>query len=312
MADPVALDFSFSRPTVEELQAANCSIVCVYVVGSGGKAITKDELWVYLDAGLSAVFIFEYTANDIAGGFNGGAANAQAGRSSLVTLGVPANTPLFFTADEDIPDPATALPYYQGAASVHGPPLMGDYAEGAVMLLLHEKGITAFHWLSESTSFPGYQEAIDSGIVGLEQKFNASPVAGTDLNVILKVDVGQFPRPIPPKPKPPPIYGVGEDHVEIYEKGVELNVFGIRPSDGHFVQSAGAPWGGWDLSLASAAAGDVPKSPAENFVGPATNKTRTDGVFVFVIDYADGSRRQLVNDKKVAPFTWTYYQLPTG
>ena len=94
-------------------------------------------------------------------------------------------------------NPQSAVPYFQGVNTVVPVTSVGDYGEGALALLLSELGLSHYHWLSESTGFPGYQEALSAGIVCLLQKFNAAPVPGTDLDLILKTDFGQVPRPGP-------------------------------------------------------------------------------------------------------------------
>lgn len=238
---PQAYDFSFSRPTPAQLVSAGASGVCVYLLGPG-KAISKPELDAYLAAGLSACFIVEYTTTDVASGYGGGVANAGAGLSALSALGVAGPVPIYMTCDEDLPDPTVAEPYYQGAASVLTPARVGDYGEGALMLDLAQKGLSSFHWLSESTGFPGYQEALSSGLVALEQKVAASPVPGTDLNEILKTDFGQFPRPIP-QPE-----GINMADVSVVVINGEAQLYYPANGSRDVIQGQVQPGGGWKVS----------------------------------------------------------------
>ncbi len=100
-------------------------------------------------------------------------------------------------------DPQSAVPYFQGVDAILPASLTGCYGEGALIVLLDELGLASWGWLSESTSFPGYQAALAAGVVHIEQSVNPSPLPGTDLNFILKADVGQWPRP-EPQPTPDP------------------------------------------------------------------------------------------------------------
>lgn len=197
----IAVDFSGARPTIVTLKNAGVVAVIRYLTGSG-KAISAVELQSYLDAGIVVVFVFEVGANDVAGGFAAGAAHAQQAIAALAALGIT-GCPIYFACDEDVVASA-AVPYFRGVNSVLSAALTGVYGEGSLLILLNADGLTTFHWLSESTGFPGYQQALDSGIVNLQQKFNMSPVPGTDVDLILKPDIGQWPRPVPPAPTPAP------------------------------------------------------------------------------------------------------------
>lgn len=224
-----ALDFSFARPSIADIEAAGIRLVIRYLTGPG-KAIDKAELDSYLAAGISVAFVFEVGVNDMAGGFAQGVINAHLAISAAEALGVWP-IPIYFTVDEDLPDATVAVPYFQGIDSVaHG--LVGDYGEGLLLLLLNKMGLTQYHWLSESTGFPDYAAAMASGIVGLQQLFNASPVDGTDLNNVLKVDVGQYPRPTP-KPDPPPPAEELDMARHEYDTHGNLHVLGVSPNAGH-------------------------------------------------------------------------------
>lgn len=196
-----AVDFSFSRFTVAQLKAAGVSAVARYLTGAG-KAISGDELAADLRGGLAVCLVFENSADDASGGFAAGAANARAANAALLALGLPLSTPVYFAADTDYPNPADALAYYQGLASVRPGVTNGCYGEAALIDLLFADGLAGFGWESESTSFPG--NGALSPNVALWQKVDGAPLSGTDLDVIEKADFGQLPRPISPAPSPTP------------------------------------------------------------------------------------------------------------
>ena len=197
---PTAVDFSFSRPTVAQLRAAGVALVIRYLTGSG-KAISRAELQSYLAAGIVVVFVFEVAATDGTSGYAAGAAHAQQASAALVALGLPASTPVYFAADADIVTPSDVLAYWQGIASVRPASTNGVYGEGALCTLLDGDGLAVWFWQSESTSFPGNASTLP--ITHIQQRVAGAPLAGTDLDVLLRPDVGQYPRPAEPAPAPP-------------------------------------------------------------------------------------------------------------
>lgn len=195
-----AVDFSFAKFTVAQLKAAGVTAVARYLTGSG-KAITGEELAADLFGGLSVVLIFEATATDASGGPPLGVGHAQQANAALKALGLPLSTPVYFAADTDYPNPAQAVPYYQGIASVRPGPTNGCYGEGALINLLFVDGLVGFGWESESTSFPGSGSL--SPDVALWQRTTPSPLgSGADTDLIEKADFGQLPRPAIPKEVP--------------------------------------------------------------------------------------------------------------
>jgi hypothetical protein len=196
-----AVDFSFARYTAAQLKAAGVTAVVRYLTGAG-KAISPVELAGDLFAGIQVGLVFENTATDASSGAGVGAAHAMTANSALKALGVPTTTPVYFAADTDYPDPNAAVPYYQGIASVRPGHTNGCYGEGKLLDLLFADGLIGYGWESESTSFPG-NGSLDPN-AALWQKVAGAPLGGTDLDVIVKADWGQLPRPIPIPTPPPP------------------------------------------------------------------------------------------------------------
>lgn len=192
-----AVDFSFARPSISELKAAGVTVVIRYLTG-GGKSIMATELASYLAAGISVVVVFEIQANDALGGHAAGVANAQVALAALKPLGLT-GCPVYFAVDSSIMA-LTALPYFEGIATVMQPSQVGVYGEGALCTLLQSDGLATWFFQSSSTSFPGNSTTL--AITHIQQKAGASPVPGTDLDILCKPDVGQWPRPSSPAPTP--------------------------------------------------------------------------------------------------------------
>lgn len=216
-----AVDFSFARFTVAQLQAAGVTVSIRYLTGPG-KAISAEELAADLFGGISVVLAFENEATDATGGFAVGVQYARAANAALLALGLPLATPVYFAADTDYPNPAAVVPYYQGLASVRPGPTNGCYGEAALIDLLFADGLVGFGWESESTSFPG--NGALSPNVALWQKVNGAPLPGTDLDLVEKADFGQLPRPAQPSPlpAPPPPVHYPEDNVQAISQNVKI------------------------------------------------------------------------------------------
>lgn len=202
----IAVDFSDARPTPAQLKAAGVVLVIRYLTGSGGKAITPAELAEYELNGIVVVFVFEITATDAMGGVAAGKRNALAALAAMGALGITA--PIYFAVDQDIA-PASAVNYFVGINQAMQPSQVGIYGEGALCTLLQQEGLACWYWQSESSSFPGNGTTL--AITHLHQIFNASPIADTDLDIICKPDVGQYPRPVAPVPPFPAPSVRGDD-----------------------------------------------------------------------------------------------------
>ena len=236
-----AVDFSFERPGAQALKDAGVVAVGRYLTGAG-KAIDGPELQSYLALGIVVWFVFENTATDDQGGAQGGVQNATAASQALQALGLPVGCPVYFAVDRDLQNPADALPYFEGIASVRSPSTNGDYGEGALCQLLQDRDLTTYHWQSESTSFPG--NTVTLPITHLQQVYNQQPRPGTDLDIILKPDFGQWPRPTPPVPP------IGAD-VEIALWGTQQHVFRDNP-DGtvsHWFYDSAAAQPAWHYEV---------------------------------------------------------------
>lgn len=243
-----AIDYSDARYTGTQLNTAGVTAVGRYLTGAG-KAISASELADLTSRGINVWFVFEDVATDTSSGYSGGASHAQQANAALTALSLPISQPVYFAADEDLPTPSTAVPYFQGIASVRPAATNGDYGEGALSELLASEGLTAFHWQSESTSFPGNATTWSGSHI--QQSTHTPPLPDTDLDLLLKSDFGQYPRPC------------SQEDTMITElvsfnatnHQIQRNASGLI---WHFyqAQTPGAPWGSEGLPLAGGFVGN--------------------------------------------------------
>lgn len=195
----IAVDFSWARFTIPQLEAAGVGAVCRYLTGAG-KMITTSELDGYLGAGIEVVLVFENTANDADGGASAGQANAIAANAAVTALGLPpSEAVVYFAADKEYPNSQDALPYWEGIERERPIEVTGCYGQGALCLALDAASLASYFWQSDSQSFPGND--VTQPITHLQQMATGAPLAGTDLDLICKMpDFGQWPRPVNPTP----------------------------------------------------------------------------------------------------------------
>lgn len=229
-----AVDFSFARYTSAQLKAAGITAVGRYLTGPG-KAISEVELAGFLFGGEQVWLIFENSATDASDGFAVGAQYAAEANAALAALGLPLSTPVYFSADQEYLNPADAVPYYQGLASVRPPLTNGCYGEGKLIDLLFEDGLVGFGMQSESDSFPG--NATASRNANIWQRPTGAPLAETDNDLILKFDFGQLPRPAAP---PVPVRPLKEVNMQC-EDPITGGIWTIG-ADGHVEAEGGAPF----------------------------------------------------------------------
>lgn len=199
-----AVDYSFSRPSIESLKAAGATAVGRYVGPSGwGKTITQAEYDALVAAGIEVFLVFEENADDASGGYNAGVTNAQ-----LAAQWVPQGytLPVWAAADTDYqPGPPldTANEYVHGFSTVFGPSRTGVYGEGALIDAAKASGwALAGGWQSSSSSFPG--NATTSPNTSVQQGFDG-PVPGTDADTIVRPLIGS-PIPTPSSPSEGSVY----------------------------------------------------------------------------------------------------------
>ena len=190
-----AIDYAWARPPLTFLKSLGIATVGRYVGPSGwGKTITTSEAQALNSAGLAYWLVFENGANDASGGFNAGQSNARLALQNIPDAVFGFTRPIYFAEDTSIV-PSACVPYWQGICSVISAAMVGVYGEGALCQLLYDQGLASWFWQSASTSFPGNQTTLP--ITHIQQGVgNPVPNFDTDPDVLMKLDVGQFPSPI--------------------------------------------------------------------------------------------------------------------
>lgn len=238
-----AVDFSFTVPSVAELEVAQVVAVGRYLTGAG-KSILPVEFEDYMTAGIGVWFVFEDGADDADGGAGMGAANALAANDALVALGLPTSCPVYFAADKEYAPGAEPVGYWQGIATVRPRLTNGAYGQGSLLTRLQSMGLIGFGWQSDSDSFPG-SGPVAVGAANLHQRPTGAPLYGTDLDLILTPDFGQWPRP-GLTPTPPE----EDENMTSIEYAGQMHVFWTNPATGvcsHWWQQSGVP--GWHSEL---------------------------------------------------------------
>lgn len=99
-------DFSWSRPTVREMQAAGVKAVIRYLSTSqSGKVVTRAEVDGYHAAGIGVLLLFEATATDAFGGAVAGHHNGATAALQAKKMGYPAGLAIVAACDTDTVDP---------------------------------------------------------------------------------------------------------------------------------------------------------------------------------------------------------------
>lgn len=189
-------DFSFSRPSVEDLLAAGATGVARYLSSySTPKNADKTEVEAYWKAGLAVLLVWENDTHDTDGGYASGAVAGHSARPQATALGFPVDHVLYWAVDRRLNNTqrATAIEYGRGFRDAAG--LSRPYGEGALIDAAVDAGLCDGGWMP-STWGPCQH-------VVLIQQVGASPIANTDANTPQVDDWGGY-HPGTPTPQPPP------------------------------------------------------------------------------------------------------------
>ena len=201
---PVAygLDFSWSRPPVEEIIAAGYTFVCRYLSWDegSGKNLTYAEATKYLTAGIDVVSNWEYATDAALNGFSQGVADAkEAARQHTACGGDPA-APIYFSVDWDMQSyqwPAVAE-YFAGIATVLPLSRIGGYGSVDCIGLLFDFGLITYGWQTYAWSYGEWDHRAQ-----LRQVKNGIYVGGQvcDRNEAWADDFGAWGQSTPPLPE---------------------------------------------------------------------------------------------------------------
>lgn len=188
------VDYAWQRPSVNALVAAGKTFACRYGgPGSSGKQLDAAEVKALTSAGIAIIANAEGAADafvDAAAGVSW----ARQARDHFQALGMPADRPIYFSADfnaaaGDLARIDTAL---RAAASVVGAANVGVYGEYDVMRHCAAAGTAAWRW--QTLAWSGGRWATD--INHIEQYRNAVSLPGDpavlDLDRAVKSDFGQW------------------------------------------------------------------------------------------------------------------------
>lgn len=247
------IDYAFSpHPSNAAIKAGHYGFVCRYISSfapndHNGKNLLRDEAKSLLAAGISIVVVAEEGASDMLGGHDRGVARARHANAVVKALGMP-SIPIFFAADWDATLAGNTLDgvelsrsvevlgeersgsvlsefkttlsqqrsidaYLDGAASVIGRNRVGIYGGLWPCRRAYEAGKCTWVW--QTLAWSGGEWFAHAH---LRQVHNGIRVGGAsaDLNVAMRNDFGQWPRPKnqPPLPTPDPPAPAGRHWIE--------------------------------------------------------------------------------------------------
>lgn len=178
-------DFSWSRPSAEDLRSLGFSFVCRYLSWStSGKNLTADEASYWKLNGFDIVSNWEYAADAAKGGYAQGVSDANEALRQHVVCGASELDPILFSIDYDVPITArrhgapwlevlidwivrlvrrlrrravdvlggrsteylAVADYVRGIASVVGIERTGAYAEKDIITKLFNDGLITYGW----------------------------------------------------------------------------------------------------------------------------------------------------------------------
>lgn len=131
------------------LRENGVSFVCRYIgPESWGKTISRDEVQILHDAGLSILLCFETSAARMRGGARAGAEDGYTARQAAEELGCPSGTVIFFAADWDVqPGELPACEAYLKTAGYNTEQYgVGCYGGERVTSAMSERGACYYFW----------------------------------------------------------------------------------------------------------------------------------------------------------------------
>jgi hypothetical protein len=202
----IAVDFSDQHPSIAVLQANNVNAVGRYIGCPAPKGITLAELETYRvpEVGIVPWFVFEDVANDPNQTDPVALAQSHAEQvlDALTDLKLPGTQPVYYNAGDDSltwENSPGLGPYFTELQKVYvwAPDAVGAYGNGQVLSFLLYCGLAHYAWQSSSASYPDNAKNIpQANIRQVPPAWGTSPIPGTDLDYLLKADIGQYPRPV--------------------------------------------------------------------------------------------------------------------
>lgn len=187
------VDFSFQRPSADEVKAAGYVGVVSYLSNSPDKnwdGVLPDgtrqrpgEAASFLAAGLCVGMVWETVADRATQGYPAGFADAQAANACADAIGAPSTAAIYFAVDENVGYDAVR-PYFEGAMAAKGRPCGSYGSQSVVEGFLADGG--RYGWQVATWGDRSPQAHI------FQEPNMASAISGTDVDSIQVADWGAW------------------------------------------------------------------------------------------------------------------------
>ena len=190
--DSFGVDYSFSRPSVAGLKAANVKFAFRYLSFENNltkpKLLTNAEALALSQAGIAVVSNFEWYPERCKEGFAAGAQDADIALAQAKAAGAPDGKPVYFSVDIDT-SPESVYDYFRGVASKMPLGQIGVYGSYRVVKGLKEAGLVTWLWQTYAWSDGQWYAGRH-----VEQYLNTQKLAGgdVDFNRNKATDFGQW------------------------------------------------------------------------------------------------------------------------
>ena len=174
------------RAYLAQLRAAGCKAVGRYYSKHAWKVVTQAEAHAISAAGFKVFAVYEDSASSsILSTVNGRDHANRALAYALYTIHQPQGSGIYFAVDFEANSQTQGLDDYFDAINAtfaaHGSPYkVGVYAGGDVCDHLLKTNRVSFGWLTQSTSYPGYQAFLASKRWAISQRLPPAGVPHLD------------------------------------------------------------------------------------------------------------------------------------
>jgi hypothetical protein len=194
------IDYAWAHPSPAALAAAGKLFACRYLSHDPAKNLTAAEAQQLHAAGIATVSNWEASAGAARNGYAQGVADAKAAAEQHEAAGGPADRPIYFSVDFDVPDFATGSDepaaklgpvagYFRGVASVIGVARTGAYGGFWAISRLFDAGLIRWGWQTFAWSGGRWDARAQ-----IQQYSNGVTVGGadSDLDRATVADYGQW------------------------------------------------------------------------------------------------------------------------
>ncbi len=189
------VDYAWSKPSIGALEGAGEVFVAQYDSRDVNKNLTPARADQLLAANIKIVLVYEYGAQDMLRGRNGGHIDASHAKTAAQACGID-GIPIYFAADWDAtPGQQAAInDYLDGCADILGHSRVGMYGGYWPLSRAKKAGKVSYLWGTPAWSG---SEWATSGLVPDIMQGALVTIGGVqcDLDAGLSADYGQWPRP---------------------------------------------------------------------------------------------------------------------